>query len=129
MPLVSLAYTAAERAEEAREYSTPEVPSYPWGLQVRLEEEELSKLGLLDPLPEVGGELHLEVIAKVTGVNQTQMADGSSETCVTLQITMAGVALQESAADERGEVETPAREASETRRIPSLLRASGGNDN
>lgn len=111
MKLVDMAYTKAEVAEEKRENSTMEVPAYPWGLQIRLEEEEIAKLGI--PIPQVGGELHLSVVAKVTGVSESTMADGEHECCVTLQITMMSVDLQESPDEERGEVETPASEANE----------------
>lgn len=121
MTLVSLAYTKAEQKEEAAEYATPKPPEYPWGLSFRLEDEELKKLGI--DMPEVGGELHMEIVAKVTSTSQNQMSDGSSDRCVCLQITMASVELEESAADEKGEKETPAAESAETRKTPSLLRA------
>jgi hypothetical protein len=113
--LVDMAYTAKERKEEAAEYSGPSsVSEWPWGLQIRLEDEELKKLGLKE-LPEVGGEFHLQVIAKVTSVSQNQMADGKSDRCVCLQITMLGVELEESAESEKGEKETPKSEARETK--------------
>lgn len=115
MPLVDLAYTSKERKEEAAEAKSMEPPEYPWGLQIRLENEELKKLGIKD-LPEVGEEYHLEVVAKVTSVSENQYGDGRTERCVCLQICMAGVQLDESAADEKREgKETPASEAREVR--------------
>lgn len=118
--LVDMAYTKAEIKEEAKETKFPGEPSkYPWGLQIRLEDEELKKLGVTD-LPQVGGEMHLAVIAKVTGVSENTMADGDYDCCVTLQITMMQVVMQESAEEEKGEKETPRSEAKES---PSLLRS------
>lgn len=112
--LVDLAYTKAELKEEAKEQKFGEPSKYPWGLQIRLEEEELKKLGIKD-LPQVGGELHLAVIAKVTGVSENTMADGDYDCCVTLQLTMMQVVMNESAEEEKGEKDTPAYEAKETR--------------
>lgn len=108
-----MAYTAKERKEEAAEVKGYEPPAYPWGLQIRLEDEELSKLGIKDT-PESGAEMHLEVVAKVTGTSETQMANGDYDRCVTLQITMMNLQLAESAADEKSERETPAAEQKET---------------
>lgn len=114
--LVDLKYTKAE-AKEANDYSTPKDggPEYPWGLEIRLEDDELAKLGVTG-LPDVGGEYHLTVIAMVKSASQTSMANGKTDRCVCLQITMMGVDLEESAEDEKGEKSTPASEAKETRK-------------
>lgn len=114
--LVDLKYTKAE-AKEANDYSTPKDggPEYPWGLTIRLEDDELKKLGIED-LPDVGGEFHLQIIAKVQSASMTSMADGKTDRCVNLQITMMGVELEESAADEKGEKESPKSEAAETKK-------------
>lgn len=114
--LVDLKYTKAE-AKEANDYSTPKDggPEYPWGLEIRLEDDELAKLGVTG-LPDVGGEYHLTVIAMVKSASQTSMANGKTDRCVCLQITMMGLDLEESAEDEKGEKSTPASEAKETRK-------------
>jgi hypothetical protein len=119
MPLVDLAYTKAEIAEEKQDMTEPSTGKYPWGLQIRLEEEELKKLGL--DLPDVGDELHLTVVADVTAVSEQTMADGDYDCCVTLQIKMMSVDALEEEEEEKGEVETPASEAAEVRRIGSLM--------
>jgi len=88
MNMTDMAYTRAEIKDEKAETGpvSPEVPKYPWGLQVRLEREELDKLGITD-LPDVGDVLQLMVSARVTGVTETQMANAQdTECCVTLQI-------------------------------------------
>ena len=114
--LVDLKFTKAE-AKAANDYSTPKDggPEYPWGLTIRLEDEELTKLGIKS-LPDVGGEYHLSVVAQVQSATETRMANGKTDRCVCLQITMLGIDLEESAADEKGEKSTPASEAAEMKR-------------
>lgn len=114
--LVEMKYTKAEAKAEATKYdSIAGQPEYPWGLQIRLEDEELTKLGIKS-LPDVGGEFHLTIVAEVQSATETKMASGKTDRCVCLQITMLGVDLTESAAEEKGEKSTPASEAKETRR-------------
>lgn len=117
--LVDLKFTKAE-AKAANDYSTPKDggPEYPWGLTIRLEDEELTKLGIKS-LPDVGGEYHLSVVAQVQSATETRMANGKTDRCVCLQITMLGIDLEESAADEKGEKSTPASEGAETKRPSS----------
>ena len=93
MKMTDMALTKAEIKDEKAEAGVmePSVPKYPWGLQVRLEREELDKLGITD-LPDVGDVLSLMVSARVTGVTETQMANAQdTECCVTLQIEEIGV--------------------------------------
>jgi hypothetical protein len=116
--LVDMKFTKAEAKAQAEEYSKPSPdnePSYPWGLQIRLEDESLSKLGITT-LPEIGAEFHLTVVAEVQSATESRMASGRTDRCVCLQITMMGIDLQESAAEERGERSTPKSEAAETRK-------------
>jgi hypothetical protein len=115
--LVDMKFTKAEAKAQAEEYSKPSPdnePSYPWGLEIRLEDESLAKLGI-KTLPEIGAEFHLSVVAMVKSASESRMASGRVDRCVCLQITMMGVDLEESAAEERGEKSTPASEAAETR--------------
>lgn len=119
MKLVDMAYTKAEMKEERAETMVGHPEPYPWGLCIRLEKAQLDKLGIKS-LPEVGSEMHLVAIAKVTSVNQSARQGQDEESCVGLQITMMQVALQESAAEEKAEgKETPAKEARET---PSIMK-------
>jgi hypothetical protein len=115
--MIDLAYTKAELAEEKKEMAagpSGEADPYPWGMCIRMESETLAKLGLDDPLPHVGGEVHMLVIAKVTSVNMSARATQKDETCVGFQITMAQVLKVEGPEEEAKEVETPKAEARET---------------
>ena len=116
--LIDLARTKAEQKEEAKEaklgYDGKPDP-YAWGLNFRLESEELDKLGITT-LPEVGSEYHLMVIAKVTSVNQSAVVGQDDERCVGLTMTMMQILAHGSAAEERAEgKETPKGEAAETK--------------
>lgn len=89
MKLVDIAYTAKERKEEAAEMmpgGKPKGPEYPYGLQLTLNEETLSKLGI-EELPRVGDELRVEAVAKVTSVSMRSDKSDEDERCVNLQIT------------------------------------------
>ena len=117
--LVDLARTKAEMKEKAKEaklgYDGQPDP-YAWGLNFRLESEELDKLGI-DKLPEVGSEYHLMVIAKVTSVNQSASVGQDDERCVGLTMTMMQIMAHGSAAEEKDEgKETPATEAAEAKK-------------
>ena len=116
--LVDMKFTKAEAKAQAEEYSKPSPdnePSYPWGLEIRLEDESLAKLGITT-LPEIGAEFHLSVVATVKSASESRMASGRTDRCVCLQITMMGIDLEESAEEERGERSTPKSEAAETRK-------------
>ena len=124
--LVDMAYTKADKKEEAKEYAVGpggQISDYPWGLCLSLEKKELDKLGVKQ-LPQVGGEFHFVAVAKVTSVNQSAREGQDGESRVGLQITMMQVVLEESAAEEKAEKkETPKTEARET---PSILSSYKG---
>lgn len=64
-----------------------EKPQYPWGLEVRLEKDELAKLGINEAnLPQVGASMKMAAYARVTQVRVEQMQGGDNEVCVSLQI-------------------------------------------
>ena len=64
-----------------------EEPRYPWGLEIRLESDELEKLGLSpDTLPKIGQMIPLAAIARVTAIRLERMQGEDSEACLTLQI-------------------------------------------
>lgn len=94
-----MALTNMKRAprEDADEMAMEE-PDYPWGLRVRLNDEELDKLGMAD-LPAVGAEMQL--MAKVSVVSVAQHEDDSKDgkhRDVELQITDMGLDVGENRA-------------------------------
>lgn len=89
--LVSMKMTKAEREEKySTQPSEVDAPVYPYGLEVRLDEDALEKLDLTK-LPAVGGELMLLAKVSVTGVSDNAHARGGEaphrHRNVTLQIT------------------------------------------
>lgn len=118
--LVDMAYSKAELKEQRTGRLTAgEQNPYPWGLCLHLDKEQLDKLSLTE-LPQVGSEMHLLCVAKVTSVNHSARDGQDENASVGLQITMMQVLLKESAAEEKGEKESPKSEAKET---ASLLRS------
>ena len=64
-----------------------EEPRYPWGLEIRLESDELEKLGLSpENLPTIGQTIPLSAIARVTAIRLERMQGEDSGACLTLQI-------------------------------------------
>lgn len=99
--LVDLAYTPAERKEEAAEMKPSSIgsniPKYPYGLTLSLNDETLAKLKLKDDLPDVGDEIQFHAVARVTSVSQR--ADESDDnTSVELQVCQ--MALQSQTNDD-----------------------------
>jgi hypothetical protein len=94
----------------------PKVPTYPWGLCIRLEDDSLQKLGTEGELPDVGDMIHLFAMAKATSVSQHEVTDAETGekrkcTCIELQITHLATEDedQESAAIEDSEAKATAR--------------------
>lgn len=94
--LVDMKRTKKELKEESKEWKQ-EGPrdSYPWGLELRLENDALKKLGM-DSLPSVGDEMKIAAIAVVESVAEEdrrtedgKAADPRRHVC--LQITKLGV--------------------------------------
>lgn len=103
--LVDMKYTKAEAKAEASEYTKPQGPEYPWGLQIRLEDEELKKLGITS-MPAVGQEMSLDVVVRVTSVSESQYADGRADRCLSLQIVQMG--MEDDAEEEGAKAPAPA---------------------
>lgn len=86
--MVDLKYTAKEKREESKEIgSMPDgsnMPDYPWGLTLDLDDSTLKKLGV-NELPDVGDEYHLIAVAKVTRLSSSA-DEKESENRMTLQI-------------------------------------------
>lgn len=97
--LVDMAYSKQELKAEKKEMSVGydgNPNPYPWGLCLRLEDKELTKLGIKS-LPEVGAEMTFEVRCKVTSVSQEASETRQAHRCVALQIT--AMAVDDGAAD------------------------------
>ena len=123
--LVDMAYSKADLKSKNKEMAvgpSGQPDPYPWGLSLTLDKCCLDKLGIKQ-LPQVGSELHLLAVAKVTSVNQSAREGQDEESRVGLQITMMQVFMEESADEEKGEKETPKAEARET---PSILSSYKG---
>lgn len=61
-------------------------PLYPYGLQIRLEEDQIAALGI-KTLPAVGTKVRIVALAEVSAVSQMQEQGGEVCQCLTLQIT------------------------------------------
>lgn len=93
---------------------------YPWGLSMHFDKPTLEKLGIKD-LPQVGGEMHMECICKVTSSNQSARQGEEENSSIGVQVIMAKVTLEESAKDEAAEDESPKSEAAEDKKAGSLM--------
>lgn len=108
--LVDMKYTKAEAKAEATKYdSIAGQPEYPWGLQIRLEDEELTKLGIKS-LPDVGDSFTLTVVTEVQSATETKMASGKTDRCVCLQITQLGVDASEEEEEDDKPAAKPAKQ-------------------
>jgi hypothetical protein len=88
--------TKAEKKENslAKPY---EAPNYPYGLRLRLESDQLEKLGL-ESLPKVGAKMVIEATGVVTSVSQNESKDYNSR-CVEIQIESLAVEDEETSDD------------------------------
>jgi hypothetical protein len=87
MTMVSMKLTPSEASEDMGG-CTPcdgDMPVYPWGLSLSLEDTTLTKLGIETP-PAVGTKMMLNAMVEVVQASQQENQDGK-EICVRLQIT------------------------------------------
>jgi hypothetical protein len=68
-------------------------PKYPWGLEIRLDDISLTKLGMTD-LPEVGELCQITGTGRIVSVSQRE-SEGSSSKDVTIQIERLGLEVKE----------------------------------
>lgn len=104
--LVDMARTDADKkAAQKRMEAMMESdgPDYPYGLSLCLGKDELEKLGITD-LPDVGDEMHIYAVAKVTNVHQSASESGDDSRGITLQICQMGTME----ADDADEDDSPA---------------------
>lgn len=83
--MVDMKLTPKEVKEEKKEEYEP--PPYPWGLSIRLEKDELDKLKLAT-LPNVGDEVHITAVGRVTTVSSAMRDQNDEDKTVTIQIVM-----------------------------------------
>lgn len=97
MDMVDMKLTPKEVKEEKAEVRSIDVPPYPWGLCIRLEKDELDKLKLAS-LPNVGDEVHITAVGRVTGVSSSMRDQKDEDKTVSIQIVM--LALDDEGADD-----------------------------
>ena len=117
--LVDMKRTGAD--ENSGATALPVVDSggqYPYGLQVRLEDEDLDKLGIED-LPAVGTEVKGTFTGVITGTQQD--ANDSANSSMTIQICCLQLAAE---VEQAGEPKTAAAEAAENK-SPGIYRSMG----
>lgn len=76
--------------EEKAEFMAPSPPNYPYGLCLSLCQDELEKLDLGDADIEVGDMMHLQVMARVTSVSESDHETSGPACRIELQITHIG---------------------------------------
>lgn len=90
MKLTNMKLDKSDREETKAADMPIDAPVYPWGLQVRLDEKAIDKLGIAK-LPKVDGELMLVARVRVTGVQSNEHSTGGEKThkhkSIELQIT------------------------------------------
>lgn len=84
--MVSMQLTAAEAKEYSVGGSNEDLPKYPYGLCLYLDDDSLKKLGMTST-PEVGAAMKLTAKVMVVGVGMDQQQDGDKEQRVSIQIT------------------------------------------
>lgn len=89
------------KKKRRRSYASPvsSLPEYPWGTTITLENDALKKLGITD-LPEIGEEVMLHGMGKVTRLAESSSAVGKDNKSVEIQLTRMEVAFGEDAEDE-----------------------------
>lgn len=104
LKMVSMERTKAEKKAAEKLYASPsaDVPEYPYGLCLSLGKEEMAKLGI-DGLPEVGEELHLYAICKVTRVSSSASIRDTDEDSKGVDLQITEMALVDNDADEASE--------------------------
>lgn len=118
--MVDLKYTPKEQQEEAGESMSPtgsNLPDYPWGTCIDLDDASLTKLGIPD-LPNVGDEYHIVAVGKVTRLSSSA-DENEAENRMTIQIMFMELTHEDEMPDEK---ETAAGENAENKTgVKSLL--------
>jgi len=102
--MANLAMTPEEaKSEYGAEPTDSDLPRYPYGLSIYLDDDTLKKLGITD-LPKVGTSMPATITVTVTGTSQRATQSNKEgeqmRTCVDLQITDMDITMPtKSAAD------------------------------
>jgi hypothetical protein len=85
--MISMKLTAAEAKSEATYLGgdDDDLPKYPYGLSICLDDETLAKLSITD-LPPVGTVMQLTALVEVCSISQYENQDGADKS-MNLQIT------------------------------------------
>lgn len=86
MELKSMILPKMKQQEETIKSPSNKGPRYPYGLNIRLENETIDKLGI-DSMPSVGEELMVLAKAKVESVSVNEQSSGEKYRTISLQIT------------------------------------------
>lgn len=86
MDLINMKSPPRKKTEGDACCDAPSESAYPYGLVLRLGDDELTKLGLTE-LPKVGAELHLVAKVEVIAVSDYDSKDGGDHSSVEYQIT------------------------------------------
>ena len=84
--LVNMAMSDEERQEQYGDDASPDLPKYPYGLRLDLDDDALEKLGITS-LPDVGTKMMITCQVEVCSTGAYQTAGSEKETSLGLQIT------------------------------------------
>lgn len=82
--LTDMRLSRADKLEERAESIAADMPDYPYGLSLSLDEDALDKLGI--SLPNVGEVFFVLASARVKSVSESQYSDSNKSQNVSLQI-------------------------------------------
>ena len=90
--MVSMKRSSSDKRKDQGDQASIEsiAPDYPYGLCIHLDGDEIKKLGM-KKLPEVGVEMPITAIVKVTRVSQSAVDGHDEESSIDLQITDLGI--------------------------------------
>ena len=82
LKLRDMKLSRAEKVEEVT-HDTSDIPDYPWGLRLNLDQDAIDKLGI--DLPSVGDSFFVVALAKVRSVSEHESDDRKTQD-ISLQI-------------------------------------------
>ena len=83
--MVDMAQTPAEAAENMMP-NVDSAPKYPYGLSIRLTQDELDKMNVDHTDWQIGDMFHLHAMGKVTSISEHE-TEGGQRCCVEIQLT------------------------------------------
>ena len=82
--MVDMKMTPAQKSESMPQAVKMEGPSYPYGLQITLDQDSLAKLGI--ELPKVGGKLSFRAVGEVKSCHASENENGDKYASCNVQI-------------------------------------------